>query len=77
MAKYQVYLSTTASLSVSVDISTEGLDEDEIEEAAIEAAFNHNHYICAQCSGWGRKHSFDLGEWEPEEEHPVERVDGE
>lgn len=56
MPKYYVQLTTEASLNVLV--------EAENEEEARDKAFEHDHYICAQCSGWGRDHEFDLGEWD-------------
>lgn len=56
MPKYRVWLQTNAEFGVSV--------EAEDEEAAIEAAFEHTRGICAQCSGWGKDTSIDLGEWD-------------
>lgn len=56
MPKYRVLLTTVASLDVLV--------EAENEEEARDKAFEHDHYICAHCSGWGKEHSFDLGEWD-------------
>jgi hypothetical protein len=57
MAKYTVYQTTTASWSVEVEAD----DEDEALEKAYAAAVPD---ICAQCSGWGRDYSLELGdEW--------------
>ncbi len=56
MPKYRVYLQTVASVSIEV--------EAEDKEAAIDAAFEEAPSgVCAQCSGWGRKWSLDVGEW--------------
>lgn len=64
MAKYRVYLETTASLTVTVDVP-DNLDGDEASIAAIEAAYEElPRSICANCSGWGEPWSRDLGEWE-------------
>lgn len=55
MTAYKVYLRTVASASIDV--------EAESEEEAIELAFDQAPYLCAQCSGWGRKAGIELGEW--------------
>lgn len=78
--KYRVFLETTASLAVVVDVSDE-LDDDGAREAAINKAFDAiPRGICAQCSGWGETWSRDDGEWEIAEnpdgtEVQPERVD--
>lgn len=56
MPKFTVFLTTTASLAVTV--------EAEDREAAIDAAYDNGQYLCAQCSGWGQDWGLDLGEWE-------------
>lgn len=64
MAKYRVYLETTASMTVTVDVD-DNLDEDDARDAAIEEAFaSVPSNVCAQCSGWREKWSLDLGEWD-------------
>lgn len=66
MAKYRVYLTTGASLGVTVEVD-DSLDPDAAREAAIEKAFDEApRGVCAQCSGWGKKWSLDLGEWDVE-----------
>jgi hypothetical protein len=59
MAKYRVYMSTVVSFSVAV--------EAEDPDSAIEKAYEHEPRICAQCSGWGQRHTLDLGDdWQPD-----------
>ncbi len=72
MAEWRVTYRTGASLTMYV--------EAENEEEALDAAYDAMPgEICAQCSGWGRKYSLDLGEWELEEDaeyfEAVERVE--
>lgn len=77
MTKYRVYLTATASMGVDVEIDDEGLDADEVEDKAIQAAYNiAPRGVCAQCSGWREPWSLDLGEFEAEDENPVEKRDG-
>ena len=70
-----VHLTTTASMTVRVTVP-DGLDEQETRDAAIEAAYNlAPGGVCAQCAGWDKPWSLDLGEWElgdAEESAPVE-----
>ena len=67
MATRTVHFTTTASLSVDVDVPDD-LDEAEAREKAIELAYDEAPGgVCAQCSGWGRSFSLDLAEWEAEE----------
>lgn len=74
MSKYTVYMDTTASLAVHVEIDDSGMDERQASEAAIEAAYSEApRGICAQCSGWGEQWSLDLGGWEPAEDTPTTR----
>jgi hypothetical protein len=64
MAKYTVYLETTASMTVTVEVD-DNLNEDDAREAAMEEAFQEAPSgVCAQCSGWKEKWNLDLGEWE-------------
>lgn len=55
------------------------VDADDVE-SAIEQAFEKRPNLCAQCSGWGREWSLELGdEWEldtVEDENGEEVVDG-
>jgi hypothetical protein len=62
MPRYRVGFHTMANATVEV--------EAEDEEAAIDAAeLLGMPNICAQCSGWGRPYSLDLGDdWEPDDE---------
>lgn len=63
MAKYTVYLETTASMTVTVEVD-DGLDAEEAINKAIDKAYEAiPGDVCAQCSGWGQKWSLDLGEW--------------
>lgn len=62
--KYVVHMTTTASLSVEVEIPDD-LDEQAAKAAAIEEAYqNAPSNVCAQCGGWGREWSLELGEWD-------------
>lgn len=65
MAKYRVYLDTTASVTVTVEVDDE-LDEQEAREAAIEKAFENapSNSLCIHCTGYGQEWSRDLGEME-------------
>lgn len=64
--KYRVYLSTGASMTVTVEVD-DNLDPDKAKEEAIEKAFNAAPSgVCAQCSGWGQPWGLNLGEWEIE-----------
>jgi hypothetical protein len=73
MAKYRVMMTTTASASIVVEVPDELNEHYDIEEKAIELAFDEAPSICAQCSGWGKKYSMDLGEWDVD---PDEEFDG-
>jgi hypothetical protein len=57
--KYRLYYETVASTYVEV--------EAEDADAAVDKAWDEAEFpqLCAQCSGWGRSYSLDLGEWEP------------
>lgn len=52
--KYKVELTTTASVVMIIEA------DDEIE--AYEKAGAEVPQICAQCAGWGRGYSLDLGD---------------
>ena len=61
MAKYRVYLTTTASAAVDIEVPDDVTDPEEISEIAWnEAEFPS---LSAQASGWGQSWSMDLGEW--------------
>lgn len=61
MAKYTIPLSGYASATLTIE--TDETDPENILEEALSAGVPG---ICAQCSGWGRPYSIDLGdEWEP------------
>ena len=61
MAKYTVYLTTTATTAVEVDAE----NPDEALDKAYDAGMPT---ICAQCSGWGKGYNLDMdGEWEASE----------
>jgi hypothetical protein len=64
VAKYRVPLS--GYVSVSVTVETDETDPERIVEEALSEGVPS---ICAQCSGWGRDHSLEIGdEWEPVED---------
>lgn len=64
MPKYRVPLSGYASATVTVE--TDETDPERILEEALQEGVPS---ICAQCSGWGRSHSLEVGdEWEPVED---------
>lgn len=68
MSRYDIYLNAGASLAVHVEA-------DDLE-SAVEAAYRQAPSgVCAQCSGWGRPYSIDIGEWELDEDGYA--VDGE
>jgi len=58
MAKYRIYLETTASTAVEVEADSK-------EEAYEKSGEMDMPRICAQCSGWGNKQNLELGDiWE-------------
>ncbi len=74
MAKYRVYLETTAELVITVEVPDD-LGEDDAREAAIEKAYEEMpRDICAQCSGWREPWSRDRGEWEIARDHEGNEV---
>lgn len=62
MPKYRVYLQTTASATVDVDVPDGMTDPEEIAEYAY--LHGDTPTLGAQASGWGQPWSLDLGEWE-------------
>lgn len=75
MKKYRVHFETTAGCSVEVEVPDD-TPEYEIRELAIEKGYEGlPGGVCAQCSGWGRKYSLDLGEFEVATEE-VKNADG-
>jgi hypothetical protein len=63
--KVTVYLTTTASMTVEVEVPDD-TDPTEVEEKAVELAWEIAPTdVCAQCGGWREKWSLELGEWEP------------
>lgn len=65
--KRTVYLETTASFTVTVEIPDD-TPEEKIDAIAIDAACNEApSSVCAQCAGWGQNWGMDLGEWEATE----------
>lgn len=63
MAEYKVYLVTTASATITVDIPDD-TPKDEIIETAYDAAYDVVPELCAQCAGWKQEHDLELGEWD-------------
>jgi hypothetical protein len=64
MAKYRVYVTTTASGTIDIEVPDDVTDPEEISEIA----FSKGEWprLSAQGSGWGQPWSLELGEWEPE-----------
>lgn len=61
MAKHVVPLNGYASATVTVE--TDETDPEKIVELALQQG---PPGVCAQCGGWGRDFSLDIGdEWEP------------
>lgn len=59
MPKFHVHMNAIVSTTLTV--------EAEDYNEAIEKAYEEGTPgLCAQCSGWGQKHSLDLGEFDPE-----------
>jgi kynurenine formamidase len=57
MPKYRVHFEAVADLRLTVEAAN--------EEDAIETAFdNLPGDICAHCTGWGKKWSREIGEWD-------------
>ena len=63
MAKYTVLLTTWANAAVTVE--TDETDPDLI----LEEAWQNTPVVCAQCAGWGREWSLEVGDdWNPGED---------
>lgn len=75
MTKYRVPFNTWAGGSITVDT-----DETDPEKILEEAYTEGIPSVCAQCSGWGRDFSLEIGdEWEEnrdKEGRPVIYVEG-
>jgi len=51
-------------LASDLDVDIDKLTVDDMRELAIDKAYDKAPSICAQCSGWARDYSLDLGdEW--------------
>ena len=72
MAKYRVYVTTTASGTVDVEVPDDVTDPNEIAELAYDKA--EFPALSAKGSGWGEPWSLELGEWEVETEGGVPYV---
>jgi hypothetical protein len=62
MAKYRVYVTTTASGSVEIEVPDDVTDPEEISELAFSKGKLPR--LSAQGAGWNEPWSLDLGEWE-------------
>jgi hypothetical protein len=62
MSEYRVYLTTTASFTVTVEAET--------EDEAIDLAYDEApSSLCAHCSGYGQHGGVDLGgEWQMDDD---------
>ena len=72
MAKYRVYVTTTASGTVDIEVPDDVTDPEEISEIAFSKG--ELPTLSAKGQGWGESWSLDLGEWEPEIENGVTYV---
>jgi len=73
--KYRIYMETTASTAITVEVADD-LDDDEARDAAIDAAYENLPDLCARCSGWGQAAGIELSEWDLEEgEDAVAKVE--
>lgn len=64
MAKYRIPITTWAS--GTIEFETEETDPEAIYEAAMNSSATELPSVCAQCGGWGRSFSLEVGdEWEP------------
>jgi hypothetical protein len=72
MAKYRIYVTTTASGTVDIEVPDDVTDPTEI----VERAFDEGEFpsLSAQGTGWGRPWSMDLGDWEIETENGIPYV---
>ena len=72
MAKYRVYVTTTASAVVDIEVPDDVTGPNEIAEIAFDKA--EFPTLSAKASGWGEPWSMDIGEWEVETENGVPYV---
>lgn len=72
MTKYRVYVTTTASGTVDIEVPDDVTDP----ELIAELAFNEGTFptLSAKGSGWGESWSLELGDWETEVEDGVAYV---
>jgi hypothetical protein len=65
MAKYIAHFYATASATVTADVPDDVAEQgaEEVSEW-IQANASDGPSLCAQCSGWGRKVSLELGDFE-------------
>ena len=75
MTKYRVYVTTTASAVVNVEVPDDVTDPNEIAEIAFDKA--EFPKLSAKASGWGESWSMEIGEWEIETENGAPYVTGE
>jgi hypothetical protein len=66
VAKYTVYMQTTASAAVTVEVDDDLAGEEALQQALDLAYDAVPSEVCAQCSGWGKNYSLDLADWEIE-----------
>lgn len=62
MTKYRVYVQTTATAVVEVEVPDGVTDPDEISQIAADKG--EFPTLSAKASGWGEKWSLELGDWE-------------
>lgn len=90
MRKFNVHMHTTASATVTVDVSdeklaavaadlgvaVEDLTVDDLREVVDDMAHGTvgPPRICAQCSGWNQPHSLNLGDWETDDDETLGEV---
>ena len=68
MSKYTVPLKTGAYAFVTVEADS--------AEDAVDAVFNGDlPWVCAQCSGWGRQFSLELGDWDVDDDAEIVAVE--
>ncbi len=60
--KYRVLIQTVASATVDIEVPDDVTDPDEIAERALSEG--NLPTLCAQCSGWDKGFSLDLGDWD-------------
>jgi len=75
MAKYRVYVTTTASGTVDIEVPDDVTDPEEIAELAY--SNGELPTLSAKGSGWGEPWSLELGDWETETENGVPYVTNE